>query len=83
VQRNEFNKTGHEIITGLYDQAERIHNLMTAVQAPNDGDMLVSEWWTLNAASKALGSAIDTLTGLTGYGQASGPRPSAFPDTDD
>jgi hypothetical protein len=83
VERKEFIRTGNGIITELYQEAEKIHNLMSAVQAPEDGGSLVSEWWTLNAASKALGAAIDTLTGLTGFGQLAGKRPSAFPDTDD
>jgi hypothetical protein len=82
VDRKEFNTEGHVIVSGLYDQSMRIHNLMTAAQAPNDGGPLTAEWWTLQAASKALGSAIDILSLLTGYAVGAKGRPTAFPESD-
>lgn len=77
MDRKQFNEEGHIIVSGLYDASMRLHNLMAEVQGTTD--TLTSEWWTLNSASKALGSAIDTLSLLTGYAVGAKGRPSAFP----
>ena len=80
MDRKEFNTEGHVIVSSLYDASMRLHNLMT--QAQGETDTLTAEWWTLNAASKALGSAIDTLSLLTGYAVGAKGRPSMFPEPD-
>lgn len=78
MDRKQFNAEGHIVVSHLYDESMRIHNLMAAIQSSAD-DTLSAEWWTLNSASKALGSAIDTLSLLTGYAVGAKGRPSAFP----